>query len=194
MERRALNHLLREGDVSNGAHLLVDPAMEAALYARLKRMPVVAGTSSRRAMLDYFERTIAESVMISAGIVIGAAAVIAVGVIYNNSRIAISERGRELASLRVLGFTRNEVSGLFLGEQAVVTLSGLPVGALAGLGFAALLAAAFATERHRFPVIIEPSTSGFAMGLVLVVAGGVAFVVRRRLDRLDLLATLKTGD
>jgi putative ABC transport system permease protein len=194
MERGALNRLLREGDVITGANLVVDPSAEQELYARLKRMPLVVAASSRRAMLDYFERTIAESILISAGIVIFAAGIIAIGVIYNNSRIAISERGRELASLRVLGFTRREVSGLFLGEQAAITLSGLPIGAVAGLGFAAILAAAFATERHRFPVIIEPSTYAYSIGVVLLVAAGVAFIVRRRLDRLDLIATLKTGD
>jgi putative ABC transport system permease protein len=194
MDQRALNRLLGEGDVSTGAYLAMDPGGELETYTRLKRMPFVSGTSSRVAMLDYFERTIAESILISAGIVIFAAAVIAIGVIYNNSRIAISERGRELASLRVLGFTRREVSSLFLGEQAVVTIAGLPFGAVAGLGFAAILARAFATERHRFPVVIDPSTYAYSIGLVLAVAAGVALLVRRRLDRLDLIATLKTGE
>ena len=194
MERGALNRLLREGDVSTGAYLVTDPAFEPELYQALKALPVVAGTTSRVAFLEYFERTIAESIFIAAGIVIFAAAVIAVGVIYNNSRIAISERGRELASLRVLGFTRREVSTLFLGEQAVVTLAGLPIGGVFGLGLAAILARAFAVERHRFPVLIEPATYLYAIAVVLLVAGGVALFVRRRLDRLDLIATLKTGE
>jgi putative ABC transport system permease protein len=194
MERSALNRLMREGNVSSGAYLDIDPQREQALYRRLREMPLVAGTTSRMAMLDYFDRTIAESILISAGIVIFAAAVIAIGVIYNNSRIAISERGRELASLRVLGFTRGEVSRLFLGEQTLITIGGLPIGAIAGFGFAAILAAAFATERHRFPVVIEASTYAYSIGLVLLVAGAVALLVRRRLDRLDLIATLKTGE
>lgn len=194
MERQAMNRLLREGNVSSGAHLDIDPDAEPALYDALREMPVVSGSSSRLAMLSYFERTIGESILISAAIVIFAAAVIAIGVIYNNSRIAISERGRELASLRVLGFTRAEVSRLFLAEQSVITVAGLPIGATVGFGFAAILAAAFATERHRFPVVIEPSTYAYSLGVVLLVAALVALVVRRRLDRLDLLATLKTGD
>ena len=194
MDRSALNRLVREGDISNGAHLTIDPSREVDVYRRLKRMPMVAGTSSRLAMLSYFERTIAESILISAVIVIFAAAVIAIGVIYNNSRIALSERGRELASLRVLGFTRIEVSSLFLGEQGILTLSGLPFGAIIGLAFAAVLAHAFASERHRFPVIIEPSTYAYSIGLIVVVAAGVALLVRRRVDRLDLLATLKVGE
>jgi putative ABC transport system permease protein len=194
MERGALNRLLREGNVSSGAYLAVDPASQRQLYARLEQLPLVMGNSSRRAMLDYFERTIAESIFISASIVIFAAAVIAIGVIYNNSRIAISERGRELASLRVLGFTRGEVSRLFLGEQALVTVAGLPIGALAGFGFASILAAAFATERHRFPAVVEPATYAYSIGVVLLVAAAVALLVRRRIDHLDLIATLKTGE
>ena len=194
MDRRALNALLREGDVADGAFLAVDPDREALVQARLARLPAVAGTTSRLAMLDYFDRTMAESTYISAGIVIFAAAIIAIGVIYNNARIAISERGRELASLRVLGFTRREVSALFLGEQSTITLGGLPFGALIGLGMAAILAAAFGSERHRFPLLIEPGTYIYSVGLILLVALGVAFAVRRRLDRLDLIGTLKTGE
>ena len=194
MERGAINRLLGEGDVSSGAFLSLEPGVEAGVYAQLKRLPLVTGTASRQSLLDYFERTIAESILISAGIVIFAATAIAFGVIYNNSRIAISERGRELASLRVLGFTRREVSSLFLGEQAAVTLGGLPFGAILGLAFAALLADGFATERHRFPVVVESSTYAYSIALVLTVAAGVALLVRRRLDRLDLIGTLKIGE
>lgn len=194
MERRSLNHLIGEGDLHNGAYLAVDPALEAVVYARLKRTPLVASTSSRLAMLQFFERYIAENIFLAASIIIGAAAAIAIGIIYNNSRITISERARELASLRVLGFTRGEVSRLFLGEEGILTIAGLPVAAIAGLGLATLLANGFATENYSFPVVLRARTYLGSAGLVLLVAAGVALVVRRRLDRLDMLGTLKIGE
>jgi putative ABC transport system permease protein len=194
MDRTALNRLLREGDVASGAYVSVPSGESSPVFDRLKRLPFVAGSSSRAAVLDYFERTIAESILISGGIVVFAAIVIAVGVVYNGARVALSERSRELASLRVLGFTRREVSGLFLGEQGAITAVGLPFGAVIGLGFAAILARAFATERARFPVVIERGTYAFAIAVVVLAATVVALVVRKRIDRLDLIATLKTGE
>ena len=194
MERRALNRLIGEGDVQNGAYLAVSAANEAAVYARLKRLPLVAATSSRMSLLAFFERSIADSIFVSATIVIFAAAVIAVGIIYNNSRITISERARELASLRVLGFTRGEVSRLFLGEEGILTIAGLPLAAVTGFGLATLLSHAFATERYNFPVALQARSYIGSAVLVLLIAVGVALVVRRRLDRLDMLGTLKVGE
>ena len=194
MERRALNRLLREGDLASGAYLAIDDGAERAVYADLKKVPAVAGTTSRRAMLAHFEETMARSLRITVGIVVMAASAIALGVIYNGARIALSERGRELASLRVLGFTRRETAALLLGEQAVVTASAIPLGFLIGLGFCALLARAFATERHRFPLVITGGTFVFAATVVVVAAVLASLSMRRRLDRLDLVAVLKTRE
>jgi putative ABC transport system permease protein len=194
MERRALNRLLSEGDVATGGAITVRPGSEHAVAATLRDLPQVAGIASRAALLDYFKRTFADVILVSASVVIFAAVVIAVGVVYNGARIAIAERTRDLASLRVLGFTRREVSGFFLGEQGLITAAGLPLGAAFGLAFAAILASAFATERHRFPVFVETKTYLLGVVTVAVTAALVALVVRRHVDRLDLIAALKTGD
>jgi len=194
MERRALNRLLDEGDVASGAYLMVDDAVEAAVFARLKRVPGVAGTSSRAAMLDNFRRTMAENIATSVGIIVFAACIIAAGVIYNQARIALSERGRELASLRVLGFTRGEVRTMLLGEQAVVTLAGIPLSFVIGAVCAAWLMKLFEAERHRFPTVVDPSTYLAAAVVVVVAAVGAGLAVRRRVDALDLVAVLKTRE
>lgn len=194
MERRALNRLLYEGDVATGASLTVHPGRENAVAAALRDLPQVSGIASRVALLDYFKRTFANVILVSGSVVIFAAVVIVVGVVYNGARIAIAEGARELASLRVLGFTRREVSAFFLGEQGLITVAGLPLGAAFGLVFAAILASAFASERHRFPVFLEPSTYALGVGVVAMTATLVALVVRRQIDRLDLIATLKTGE
>lgn len=194
MDRGALNRLVGEGDVVSGAWLAVEPGRELAVARRLERTPLVAGVTSRRAMLDYFDETMADSILVTTTIVVIAAAVIALGVVYNGARIALSERGRELASLRVLGFTRGEVGTMLLGEQGVITLLGVPLGFGVGLGFAAMLARSFAAERHRFPLVVESSTYAFSAAVVGVAALLAALVVRRRINHLDLVAVLKTRE
>jgi putative ABC transport system permease protein len=120
--------------------------------------------------------------------------VIAVGVVYNNARIALAERGWELASLRVLGFTRGEVSSLLLGEMALAMAVALPLGMLLGWGLVHLIALLLASDQFLFPVVIQPRT--FAFAALVVVAAGIAsaLVVRRHIDRLDLVAVLKTRE
>jgi putative ABC transport system permease protein len=117
-----------------------------------------------------------------------------VGVIYNGARIALSERGRELASLRVLGFTRREVSVLLLGEQAVITLFAIPLGWLIGLGFGAFIMSLFDMERYRIPLIITSRTYIFSAVVALASAVFAGVAVRRRLNRLDLIEVLKTRE
>jgi putative ABC transport system permease protein len=194
MDRRALNALMREGDVVSGAQVSIDRGTEDRVFAAFKRYPLVAGTGSRPAMIAFVEETIRASMKITTVIVVFAAGVIALGIIYNGARIALSERGRELASLRVLGLTRREVSRLLLSEQAVITWVGIPAGCALGFGFAAILANAFAAERFRFPLVIDLSTYAVASAVVAVAAVGAAGVVRRRVAHLDLIAVLKTRE
>jgi putative ABC transport system permease protein len=122
------------------------------------------------------------------------AAVIAVGVVYNNARIALAERTWELASLRVLGFTRAEVSGLLLGEMAISIAVALPLGMLLGRALVGGLSAALASDQFFFPVIIEPRTYAWAAIAVVAAGAASALVVRRRIDRLDMVAALKTRE
>jgi putative ABC transport system permease protein len=113
---------------------------------------------------------------------------------YNGARIALSERGRDLASLRVIGFTKREVAGMLLGEQGAVNLAGTPLGLLLGLGLAWLIAFAFKSELYRFPVIVTART--YLWGVVMVIVAGAAagIAMRRRLNALDLIEVLKTRE
>ncbi|MGE5234067.1 MAG: FtsX-like permease family protein [Acidobacteriota bacterium] len=194
MTRDAVNRLLGEGDVVSGALVLADPAGEAALYDRLKRLPAVSGMAIRAAMLAGFRRTIAESFYISIAVILGFACLVAAGMVYNGARVALSERARELASLRVLGFSRREVANMLLGEQAVLTLAALPAGVLLGIGLCVLTVRRFESELFRIPVIVSGATIAFALVVVLVAAALSALAVRRRTHRLDLVAVLKTRE
>jgi putative ABC transport system permease protein len=193
IERAALARLLGEGDAASGAFLRVDEAKEPELFAALKESPRVAVASTRRAALATFRAMMAENILRMRVINVIFATIIAFGVVYNAARISLAERSRELATLRVIGFGRDEISLIFLGEIAVLTLLAIPFGVLLGRGFAALAVIALQTESQRFPLVVNPGTFAFAISTVLIAALGSSLLVRRRLDRLDLLAVLKTG-
>ncbi|MFZ2490005.1 MAG: ABC transporter permease, partial [Thermoanaerobaculia bacterium] len=194
MDRRALNDLLREGHTVSGAYLQVDPAAAPRLYDRLKRTPAVAGVSIREAMLQSFIETIAQSLTISNVAMIFFACVIAMGVVYNGARIALSERGRELASLRVLGFTRREVGLMLVGEQFLLTAVAVPLGFGIGYLLCVLISEAYDTELYRFPVVLTSTTFAFAFLVILAAAILSSLIVLRRIATLDLVGVLKTRE
>jgi len=194
MDQRALQRLLGEGNTRSGAFLQVDPLAAPALYGRLKRLPGVAGVASRDAALASFEATLAQSIGIMTAILVGFAGALAVAMVYNAARIALSERGRELASLRVLGFTRGEIALMLLGEQAVLVTVGIAAGLGIGYGLCAVLSGLYQWELFRIPLVVSAQTYAFAVAVVLGAAAGSALLVRRRLDRLDLVAVLKTRE
>lgn len=189
-----LNRLLHEGDVVSGAYLTVDPAATDALYAELKGLPSVAGISLQGLAERNFRTLMDQNMGTSIYIYTLFAALIAIGVVYNSVRISFAERQRELASLRVLGFSRAEVSYILLGEIAFLTLLALPVGAALGAGLAFGLAQAMSSDLFRLPFVIGPATFGYAGVVVIVVTAVSGLLVRRQLDRMDLVAVLKSRE
>jgi len=194
MELSALHALMREAGVLSGGYLRVDRAREAALYARLKAIPAIASVALRRAALESFQKRMDESMRLLVSFDILFAGIIAVGVLYNAARIALSERSRELASLRVLGFTRAEISAILLGELALLTLVGTPLGLMMGTGVGMVLMASMQTELYRFPFVIGSGTYAAAACFTWTAAIVSGLIVRRRLDRLDLVAVLKSSE
>jgi putative ABC transport system permease protein len=194
MDRNALNRALGDGDLSSGFVLAVERGREEGLLEAIKSLPRVAGAFSKATMLRNMEEISARNVRIMSTILTAFAAVIAVGVVYNNARIALAERGWELASLRVLGFTRAEVSALLLGELAIVIAVAMPLGMALGFGLVHLISGLLASDQFYFPVVILPRT--YAWAALCVLAAGVvsALVVRRRIDTLDMVAVLKTRE
>jgi putative ABC transport system permease protein len=194
MDRRTLNRALGDGDVSTGFVLAVEAGGESTVLEASKKMPRAAGAWSKATMLRNMEEISARNVRIMSTILTAFASIIAVGVVYNNARIALAERAWELASLRVLGFTRPEVSALLLGELALVIALALPLGMLLGWGLVHGIADLLKSDQFFFPVVIRPRTYAWA-GLCVVAAGvASALVVRRRIDRLDMVSALKTRD
>lgn len=194
VDLEALNRMMGEGGTISGAHLAIDEAEEDRLYEELKRTPAVAGTAVRKTAIESFESTIAQSQGISGMVVVILASVIAFGIIYNSARIALSERGRELASLRVLGFTNREIAVMLFGEQLLLTLAAIPVGFAIGYLIVMMLVAALSSELYRFPLIISGSTYAYAAIVVTVASILSGLLVRRRLYNLDLIEVLKTRE
>jgi putative ABC transport system permease protein len=194
MQREALNRLLKEGDSISGAWLKVDSDFQKAIYAELKKAPRIAGIVEQKSAISSFYETMEETILFFTFITTLLGGSIAFGVIYNSMRIALSERNRELASLRVLGFQRSEVAYILLGEQALLTLLALPLGMLFGYGLCAYLVLKFKSDLYRIPLVIELETYTFAALVVIVSSLISALMIWRNLKHLDMVAVLKTKE
>lgn len=194
MDLAALNRALREPNRVSGAYLSIDAARAESIYAALQDMPTVAGVSLKA------DAQVAMQTMMDTGAgamryVMGAIAfVITFGIIYNAARIAYAERARDLASLRVIGFTRGEAAFVLLGELATVTLVALPLGGVMGHYLSFSIATGFSTELYQIPVIFDPESFGFAALFVIGAATLSGWLVKRDIDRADLVSALKTRE
>jgi putative ABC transport system permease protein len=194
IERHALNRLLREGDVVNQATLAVERGHEVELLNTLKNLPRVVGAVSKSVMWQNIEDVTARNILVFSLVLTSFATVIAIGVVYNSARIALAKRAWELASLRVLGFTRAEVSTFSLGELAIEIVLATPLGMVLGYLLASGIVQLIKNDEFDFPMVISPATYAYAV-IAVVVAGLVsALIVRRKIDTLDLVAVLKTRE
>jgi putative ABC transport system permease protein len=194
MTASTLARLMREAPAADGINVSVDTNELEFLYDAIKRMPTVAGIALQRSSLTNFREAFAIIVTTMASIYTGLAAIIAFGIVYNIARISLSEHARELASLRVLGFSRGETMRILLLELAIITLIAQPPGWAIGYGLAWVMRNNLAGELMRVPLILERPTFALASGIIVVAALLSALVVRQRVNRLDLVAVLKTRD
>lgn len=194
MSLEALNELLGQEPLVSTVLLQVDPSSSASLQRRLAQVPSVVSVASRDELLRRFREQSADMILVFTSIITLFALIITYGVVYNNARVALSQRERDLASLRVLGFTRGEVSAMLLGEIAVQVLIALPLGLLLGRGLVGALGSTMDPETYRLPLLVTPRTYAFAALVTLIGSAVSALVVRRRIDRLDLIAVLKTRE
>ncbi|MGB7328307.1 MAG: FtsX-like permease family protein [Rubripirellula sp.] len=194
LNRHELHKILQESEQLSGAFVSVDPSFLDELYAEVKRTPSVAAAIDKHASEASFRDTISEntSLMRMANAIFSV--VIALGVIYNCAVIILAERARDLATLRVMGFRRREVSMVLIGELAVITLLSIPVGLPIGYAFAYVTTIAMDTETHRFPLVIQRYTYAYATLVILIASGAASLYVRRLLSSLDLVAVLKVKE
>lgn len=194
MNLDALNRMMGEGRTISGAYALIDAAEEDTLYRELKQMPAIEGVSFRNALIQSFKDISGENLLVMTGILVIFSCIITFSVVYNSARIALSERGRELASLRIMGFTQTEIAIILLGEQAILTAVAIPVGIAFGIGLSALMVQAYDSELYRLPFVISRATYGFTTMIVIVAALISGIILYRQLQKLDLIAVLKTRE
>jgi putative ABC transport system permease protein len=194
MEIDALHRIMREGGTISGAALKVDPLVASQLYSFLKHTPSISGVGVREAMLASFWNTIGETMGTSTTILVFFACVIAFGIVYNGARIALSERGKELACLRVLGYTRFEIGGILLGEQALLTMLAIPGGFLLGFLFSLWVSQSMSREMFRLPLVVKASTYISGAAIVVIAAAISGLVVAQRLRSMDLTVVLKSRE
>jgi putative ABC transport system permease protein len=194
MDGEALARLMRESPTVTSVSLSFDQNQREAFYSAIKAMPIISGLGLQRVSLANFRQSIALLITTMASIYTALASVIAFGLVYNSARISLSERAREVASLRVLGFTRGEVLWILLLELAVLTIAAQPPGWAMGYGLAWVMQTRLAGELMRVRLVVEDSTYILASVIVITAAIFSALVVRERVNRLDLVAVLKTRD
>jgi putative ABC transport system permease protein len=194
MDMNALNRLLGEGDRINGARLTVASGLWERFLTAIKNTPQSAGVAIKEAARNSFRKTTAESIGLIQTIYLTFATAVAFGIVYNSARISLSERARELATLRVLGFTRGEVGSVLVGELVVLTLIALPLGLVIGSFMAKAILTTVNTETVRLPLILTPANYSFAVLVVSTATTASAIFACRKLNQLDLVGALKARD
>lgn len=194
MYRDQLHQILQETDACNAAFLKVDALYADELYQRLKQTPRVASVLVKDAVVESFKKTVAENQLRMQSVNMMFACIIAFGVVFNTARISLAERSREFATLRVIGFTRWEVSKILLGELSILTLLAIPLGYVIGLGFCTILVISFESENFRMPLIISNYTLGLAATVTFLSAMASGWSVQRQINQLDMIGSLKSKE
>ncbi len=194
MDIDALHDLLDDGPRVTGVHISYDPLREPALFAAIKSTPAIGSIALQQRAVSRFRETIEKNIDYMVTVYVALAVIIAFGVVYNSARIQLSEHAREIASLRVLGFTRGEVSRVLVTELVLVLLVAVPIGWILGYAFGWILIQSFSSDLYRAPFTIERATYAKASLVMIAAAAASVLIVRRRVNRLDLISVLKTRD
>jgi putative ABC transport system permease protein len=192
--RHELNRLMADGDLASGAHLQLAPDRRSAFYRAIERVPQIIAASSRDDTVRNWRTAMVEAFRVSMSFYVGFAGAIAFGVAYNTSRIALSERARDLATLQVLGFERRECAYILLGELALLSLIAIPVGLVAGNGLARGLVAAYSRDELRLPLVLTAQSYAVSLTAFIVAVAIAAVLVGARVWAFDLVAVLKTRE
>jgi len=194
MQLATLNRSLGEPGRISGAHLRIDSAKGPAIYQAIKNLPSVSGVSLKKEARLAFEKIIDSGAGAMRYVMAAIAGIITFGIVYNSARIAFAERARDLASLRVIGFTKNETAFVLLAELAIITLISLPLGSVLGYNLSFAISKGFSTDLYQIPTIFSSESFGFAGIAVLTAAAISGWLVKRDINQIDLVSSLKTRE
>ena len=194
MNLPALNRLMGEAHVISGATLLINGGEDSELYSSVKNIPAINSIITHSVLVKSVKDTITKSIVDTFIINIIFAGLIAFGVVYNTARISLSERARELGSMRVLGFTEREVALVLLGELLLLVAIAIPIGLWLGMQMAYGVASSVDTEVFRFPVVFSDRTIGATVLIILTATSISGYVVWKHIVKLDIVKVLKTRE
>jgi putative ABC transport system permease protein len=194
MSLESLNAFMDEGDRVSGASFNVDQARRGEFLRALKTTPGVGWVAIKNSLRENFRQTTAASIGLIQSIYMTFAVVVAFGVVYNNARISLAERARELATLRVIGFSRREVGAVLITELAILALIAVPIGLFMGSGFAMAIFQAVNTETVRLPLVLTSANYALAVLVVAVASVVSTLMVLKNLNHLDLVGALKAPE
>ena len=194
MRRTAINRLMADGDVLSAVDVSVDPARRAGFYRAVAAMPQAVSAASRDDTVSSFRSAILQAMLVEMSFFVGFAVAIAFGVAYNISRIALADRARDLATLRVLGFGRADCAYILVGELCGLALLAVPLGLAGGIAMAHALVSAFARQGFYVPLTITAHDIGVACGVFAAAVAVAAALTSRRIWTFDLVSVLKTRE
>jgi putative ABC transport system permease protein len=194
LDRQSINRFLGEGDVINGASITIDMTHRADFLHAIKTIPRISWIAIKETMRTSFRNTTAQMMGMLTTLYLSMAVIVAFGVIYNNARISLAERARELATLRVIGMTQREVGSVIVIELGLLALLAVPTGLLCGTGFATVIIRSVNTETVRVPLVFTSYTYTFAVLVVGLASVVSSLVVLRKLKQLDLIGALKAPE
>lgn len=194
MDIHSVNRLLGEGDIITGADFTIDSTKRSEFLRALKTIPHVSWVAIKNTLRENFRQTTAASIGLIQTIYLAFAIIVAFGVVYNNARISLAERARELATLRVIGFTQSEVGSVLVTELVILAIIAVPIGLLTGSGFSSVIFQSVNTETVRLPLVLTTSNYAFAILVVAIASTLSARVVLRKLNQLNLVGALKAPE
>lgn len=191
-DRTWLDRFMQEDGRVSAVAVRLDPAQTEAFYTAVKRTPRISTVSFTAQAMRNFRQSTGAVVLLMAGFFSLFAITIAFGVVYNSARIAYHEHAIELATLRILGFTKLETARLLFAEVIAEIALAIPIGLILGRSLVRLLLLAFETEMFEIPAKIDPASYVLAAALVIVAAVGSIIMIGRQLWRFDLVSVLKS--
>lgn len=189
-----MGRLMRRPPPATAVNLRLDPTRRPAFDAAISKAPGVLAATDLTELEAQFQAEVNDSLLVETLIFSAIGMLITLGVVYNAARIQLAERAHELATLRVLGYTRTEVASVLVGEQMVVVILALPFGLLGGYGLAAAMSRGFSSEIVTMPLVVDRSTLFAAAAIALGTALVTSVAVARGLARVDLVSALKSRE
>ncbi len=192
MELDVLNGVLQEGSTINNA--LINLRYNSGNFVRdIEGMAYVQSVREPDDMVKQYNEYMG-LMYAYIGVIITLSCIMGFAIIYNTTTISIMERKRELASLRIMGFTNKKVSELIFNENTAVSVMGLIVGMPLGRFMGVQMLNYVPEDMMSLPLVIFPKTYVLAAVTVALFVILAQMANMRRISRMDLVEVMKSRE